>query len=182
MRAQPGHEGRDDLAGEHPFGDTGQLILLVVFVTVWILDSFVFRASTFPARFVPLFVRIVIGVSFLGAAWYFASKGMRVVFGERRDVPAVIESGVFGRVRHPIYLGCILFYIGCVVFTLSVFSLLVLIAIVIFYYYIARHEERLLRAKFGAAYERYTREVPMLLPRIWSREVGESDADDEVNE
>lgn len=169
MRAQPGHKDREDLAGEHPFGDAGQLLLLVVFLIVWIVDSFVLHAGVFAAQFVPLLVRIVLGGCIIGMAWYFASKGMRVVFGEKRDVPAVIEGGVFSRVRHPVYLGCILFYVGLVIFTLSMFSLLVLVAIVVFYHYIARHEERLLLAKFGTAYEQYTQVVPMWIPRILLR-------------
>jgi hypothetical protein len=35
------HAGRTDLAGEHPFGDAYQLILLVLFLLIWGLDSFV---------------------------------------------------------------------------------------------------------------------------------------------
>ncbi|MBE0433305.1 isoprenylcysteine carboxylmethyltransferase family protein [candidate division WOR-3 bacterium] len=164
-----GHKDREDLAGEHPFDDAGQLILLIVFLIVWIADSFILRASIFPARYVPLLLWIPIGCIFLGAAAYFAKEGMRIVFDERREVPAVITEGVFGRVRHPVYLGCILFCVGVIVFTLSIFSVPVLIAIVVFYHYIARHEERLLLVKFGAAYEQYTRSVPMWVPRLCSR-------------
>jgi hypothetical protein len=42
--------------GEHPFGDTGQLISLGVFVVVWIGDSFFLRQSTFLSNYVPLYV------------------------------------------------------------------------------------------------------------------------------
>ena len=30
------HEGREDLVGEHVFGDMGQLILCLIFFAVWI--------------------------------------------------------------------------------------------------------------------------------------------------
>ncbi|MDH4209840.1 MAG: isoprenylcysteine carboxylmethyltransferase family protein [candidate division WOR-3 bacterium] len=166
MKEQRGHENRDDLAGEHPFGDTGQLILLIVFLIVWVLDSFILRTSVFPARFVSLFIRIPLGLIFIGAAAYFAKEGMRIVFGEERKEPAVITSGVFGRVRHPVYLGCILFYLGMVVFTLSIFSAVVCVVIMIFYHYISKHEERLLLNKFGKEYEEYMKSVPMWIPRI----------------
>lgn len=125
------------------------------------------HASIVIAHYVPLLIRIILGSAVLGAAAYFAKEGMRVVFGEKREVPAVIAEGVFGRVRHPVYLGCILFYVGLILFTLSLFSVLVLVAIVIFYHYIARHEERLLRAKFGTAYEQYMESVPMWFPYKW---------------
>jgi protein-S-isoprenylcysteine O-methyltransferase Ste14 len=163
---QPGHKGRKDLAGEHPFGDAGQLILLIVFLVVWVGDSFVFRFSTFLAHYFSLFVRIPLGVLFLIGAWYFAREGMRIVFGEERAEPAVIGKGVFSRVRHPVYLGCILFYIGLVVFTLSLFSALVCVAIMIFYHYISRYEEELLSGKFGKEYEQYKKSVPMWIPRV----------------
>jgi hypothetical protein len=41
------HQHRGDLTGEHAFSDMGQLILLVIFLVVWIADSFVFKYSTF---------------------------------------------------------------------------------------------------------------------------------------
>ena len=46
------HQHRSDLTGEHVFSDIGQLILLVIFLTVWIADSFVFKYSTFLTKYV----------------------------------------------------------------------------------------------------------------------------------
>ena len=46
------HQHRSDLTGEYAFGDMGQLILLVVFLVVWIVDSFVFKYSTFLTKYV----------------------------------------------------------------------------------------------------------------------------------
>ncbi|UCD06141.1 MAG: isoprenylcysteine carboxylmethyltransferase family protein [candidate division WOR-3 bacterium] len=166
MAAQHRHEDRDDLAGEHPFGDMGQLILLIVFLIVWVFDSFILRISVFLARDVSLLIRIPLGLAFIGAAAYFAREGMRRVFGEVREEPSVITAGVFGRVRHPIYLGCILFYIGLVVFTLSIISSVVCAIIIVFYHYISRYEERILLDRFGEEYERYIKSVPMWIPRI----------------
>ena len=37
------HGARGDLAGEHRLSDIGQLIFLVSFLIIWILDSFVFQ-------------------------------------------------------------------------------------------------------------------------------------------
>jgi protein-S-isoprenylcysteine O-methyltransferase Ste14 len=166
MNRQRGHKNREDLAGEHPFGDTGQIILLVIFMIVWVFDSFILHITTFPARYVSLLLRIPVGLFLLVAAGYFAKEGMRVVFDEERAEPAVIRAGVFARVRHPVYLGSILVYLGMVVFTLSVFSAGVCVVIMIFYHYISRHEEQLLLAKFGIEYEEYMKSVPMWIPRI----------------
>jgi len=38
---------RDDLAGEHRLGDAGQLILFLVFMAVWITDSFFLNIRAF---------------------------------------------------------------------------------------------------------------------------------------
>ena len=89
---------------------------------------------------------------------------MRIVFGEERETPAVISNGVFSVVRHPIYLGCILFYLGMICFTLSLISAGLWIIIIIFYRYISRHEEKLLLDLFGTEYENYMKKVPMLFP------------------
>ncbi len=166
MGAQRGHENRDDLAGEHPFGDMGQLILLIVFLVVWVSDSFVLHLSVFLGKYVSLLLRIPVGIVLIGAAAYLAKEGMRIVFGEVRAEPAVITAGVFSRFRHPIYLGCVLIYIGLVIFTLSILSAVICAIIVMFYHYISKHEERLLLKKFGKEYEQYMRSVPMWIPRI----------------
>ncbi len=168
MSRQWGHENREDLAGEHPFGDAGQIILLIIFLIVWVFDSFILRFSTLLAQYVSLSIRIPLGLLFLAAAVYFAKEGMRIVFGEERKEPAVIRAGVFNRVRHPIYLGCVLFYFGLLTFTLSIFSGVLCAVIVVFYHIISRYEERLLISKFGKEYEDYIKSVPMWFPRFRS--------------
>jgi hypothetical protein len=56
--------------GEHPFGDSGQVILLVLFLRIWVVDSFFLRISTFLYNDISLLVRQVIWVNFsqLGVA------------------------------------------------------------------------------------------------------------------
>jgi protein-S-isoprenylcysteine O-methyltransferase Ste14 len=166
VSAQWGHENRDDLAGEHRFGDAGQLTLLAVFLVTWVIDSFVLRYSTFAAQYVSPYVRIPLGVVFLGLSIFLVREGMRIVFGEKRENPAVITEGVFGQMRHPLYLGSILFYVGLWSFTFSLFSALLVIIIIVFYHFIARHEEKLLVSKFGEEYKDYIKSVPMWVPRF----------------
>ena len=158
---------RKDLVGEHPFGDTGQLILLLVFLTVWVGDSFILKFSIMATRYVPVSVRIVFFVAGMIMAGILAQRGLGIVFGEERDRPRVIRKGVFSLVRHPIYLGSILFYFSCLLLTLSIVSMFVWVIIIAFYIYISRHEEKLLLARFGSEYANYMREVPMLLP--WTK-------------
>jgi protein-S-isoprenylcysteine O-methyltransferase Ste14 len=161
---QWGHKNRPDLAGEHKFGDAGQMILLIVFLTVWILDSFVFKFSIFLNEYARWYFRIVAGIIIIALACYFIGSGLKTVFGEVRNPPQIITNGVFSIVRHPVYLGSILAILGLIIMTLSLLSLVIWFITVIFYYYISRYEENLLIARFGKEYEDYMKKVPMLFP------------------
>ncbi len=158
------HQHRSDLTGEHVFSDMGQLILLFIFLLVWITDSFVFKYSTFLTQYVSNYIRVPIALIILMISGLLAWAGLKIVFGEAREEPQVITTGVFSIVRHPIYLGSILFYFGFILLSLSLLSTLVWFIIIIFYYTISRYEEKLLTQRFGSAYEEYKKKVPMLFP------------------
>jgi protein-S-isoprenylcysteine O-methyltransferase Ste14 len=151
--------------GEHIFGDIGQLISLAVFAVVWIGDSFFFRLSTFLSRYVPLYVRL----AFLGltviAAVYLVRSG-HVVTSHKQKSKNLVTTGAFRYVRHPLYLGSMLVYLGLAISTLSLFSLALFIGIFIFYNYIAGYEERLLEAKFGEEYRKYKKKTGRWIPKI----------------
>ncbi len=151
--------------GEHPFGDAGQLVLLGLFLIVWILDSFILQWSTFLAEHIPLVYRLVfLGITLIIAAYLFKS-GHVVISNEQRPA-GLISTGVFRYVRHPLYLGTILTYLGLTVSSASLFSLALLVVIVLFYDYIAGYEEKLLEAKLGQAYTRYKKKTGRWFPRI----------------
>ena len=78
----------------------------------------------------------------------------------------MIRDGAFGRVRHPIYLGSIVIYLGFVVSTMSVLTAVIWIVIISFYHFLARYEEKLLLEKFGQDYEQYMNEIPMWIPSL----------------
>lgn len=160
------HSHRQDLVGEHVFGDMGQLLLLLIFITAWLVDSFFFKYSTFISKYIPLFVKIPLSIIILFSAGYLAKNGLGIVFGEIREEPGVIRKGVFDIVRHPIYLGAILLYLGLLTLTFSIVAAVIWLFIIAFYWFIARHEEKLLVKKFGNEYKKYMREIPMLIPRM----------------
>lgn len=160
------HEDRKDLVGEHPLGDVGQIILLIVFLIVWIMDSFVFRFSTFLAGSLHLFIRLFLAALVLAVGLYLAQKSIQLVFKEERDTPQVIKIGVFAHVRHPMYLASILFYVGLIVATFSLLSLALGILIFFFYNHIAAYEEEMLGAELGEAYKEYKSVVPRWIPRL----------------
>ncbi len=162
------HELRKDLCEEHPYGHIGQITGIVLFLIVWSLDSFIFKVSTMPTNHIPLAVRLVLaGLCFLIAV-YFVWKSHKIIFEEHRDPPRVIDTGLFSRVRHPLYLSALLIYVGFFFTTLSLFSLLFFICIFLFYDYIARFEEEKLQEKFGEAYASYKKKTTKWFPRIRS--------------
>ena len=159
------HTEHPHLAGEHRWGDTGQLILLVMFLGVWITDSFIFHYSTFLLDVVSDYIRIVVAGLILFAGWRLARGGIKAVFGTNREKPEVISTGVFRIVRHPIYTGAILFYLGAAVITMSIASGAFTLLILGFYIAISKYEERLLAEKFGDDYLEYKKKTGMLFPK-----------------
>lgn len=159
--------GRNDLTGEHKLGDAGQLVILVLFLAIWILDNFFFSFSSFPNAYIPITVQIVLGVVLLLIAFYLARSGIRIVFNEVRETPGIIRKGVFRLVRHPIYLSEIVLYLGLLMFRTSLAAAFIWILAIIFFIFIAKYEEKLLLERFGEEYRTYMKEVGMYLPRLW---------------
>lgn len=163
------HDHRNDLCAEHPYGHAGQITGIVLFLLVWVLDSFIFKVSTAYANFIPLTIRLVLAALCFLVAFYIAWKAHRVIFKEFRDPPRVIDTGLFSIVRHPLYLSVLLIYVGLFFTTLSLFSLALFIVIFLFYDFIARFEEEKLLEAFGEAYVSYRKKTPKWFPRIKRR-------------
>ena len=160
------HTEHSHLTGEHRWGDTGQLILLFLFLGVWVSDSFIFHYSTFPGELVSNYIRVPAAGLVLIAGWRMARGGIKEVFGTTREKPEVINTGVFRIVRHPIYLGAILFYLGASLITMSIAAAALWLLIIGFYILISRYEERILTEKFGNDYLEYKKKTGMLLPKL----------------
>jgi len=154
------------IPGEHPWGDRGQLFCLLIFMAVWILDSFVFEFSTSLSGIVPLPVRIIAGGAVFIFALYLVRSGHRAISHEVQSHPRVLKDGAFARVRHPLYLAALLFYVFLVVLTLSLISLGLFTGIFVFYNAIAAYEERWLEQKFGQEYLDYRGKVPRWILRL----------------
>jgi protein-S-isoprenylcysteine O-methyltransferase Ste14 len=160
------HEGREDLVGENPGGDMGQIIFAVLFAVVWIADTFFLNYTTFLNEYLSDFIRIPLGILLMVLSGYLARTGLSIVFGEERNVPTVIRKGVFDIIRHPVYFSEVLLYLGFLVFSVSLAAAFVWICAIIFLYHISRYEEKILLSHFGEEYKRYMNEVPMWIPLL----------------
>ena len=151
--------------GEHPFGDSGQLILLVLFLLIWVVDSFLLKISTFLADDISLYIRLVILGIILLCSVYLIRSGHAVV-SHGQHPSGVVSTGAFQYVRHPLYLGSIMFYLGLAVSTASLFSLGLVGLIVVFYNFIASYEEKLLEDRFHEEYLHYKKGTGKWVPLI----------------
>ena len=158
---------RDDLTGEHRIGDAGQLLFAILFFLVWTTDTFFLKYTTFLNNFIPNGIRTPLGILVLIVSGYLAKTGLNIVFGKEQKNAEVIRKGAFNFVRHPIYLGEILLYLGMLILSLSLAAVVVWVVTIVFLHFISRFEEELLLERFGESYKQYMQEVPMWFPRIF---------------
>ncbi len=151
--------------GEHPFGDAGQLILLCLFFVVWVSDTFFLHWSTFLSVLIPRYLRMVFLVLAL-LSTFLLVRSAHFVVSQKERPNHVVETGAFHYVRHPLYLGSLLAYLGVAISSMSLFSLALLIPVFVFYNYIATYEEKLLEEKFGTTYQDYKKRTGKWLPKI----------------
>jgi protein-S-isoprenylcysteine O-methyltransferase Ste14 len=154
----PGH----GVGAEHPLNDRLQIVFLIVFFAVWVVDSFFLHYAFDMLGLMVLLVTVPLGILVFTAGINIAHKSEAVVFTNHAG--AVIDSGVYGYVRHPMYLGLLLILLGFTVTTLSILSLFVWTAMFLFLDRMATYEERDLTRLLGQQYVAYKMRVPKWLP------------------
>jgi protein-S-isoprenylcysteine O-methyltransferase Ste14 len=153
----------DELSENRRLTDTGQAVLFVLFMTVWITDL-VLHYADFLTVYITPYLRIPLAAVFFLIAIYMAVKGMSAIYAMKAGNPGVIRTGVFGMVRHPVYLAEILLYLGFLMINISLAAVAVWLITVTFLHYISCREEKALSTLHGDEYTRYRTEVPMWLP------------------
>ena len=85
----------------------------------------------------------------------------------------LIDSGPYGFVRHPMYLGVLLVAFGALlIFRTWAMVIYAPTALVVFVR--ARREENLLAAEFGEQWQSYKDRVPPWIPNAWFKPKGAS--------
>lgn len=161
---------RHGLGSEHPLCDRVQLFMLVFFFGVWgidLLSFFLFEYSTvvFHALAFPL---LLVGtIFFIIVSTFLISKSHKAVLEQVYDPPEMVDSGVYGWVRHPLYLGTLLFCLAFVFVSVSLVSVAIWVALLIFYDRMATYEERSLVEILGERYVAYQKRVSKWFPGIY---------------
>jgi protein-S-isoprenylcysteine O-methyltransferase Ste14 len=161
---------RHGLGAEHPLCDRIQLVMLILFFIVWGVDSlsfFIFGYSTVIFDIIA-FPALLVGVSvILGLSFYLVSKSHKAVLEQIHDPPELVDSGVYAWVRHPMYLGILLFCLAFLFISISLASLVIWLGFFIFYDRMATYEERSLIELLGEQYAAYQKRVSKWLPRVY---------------
>jgi len=160
-------EIRKGLGSEHAYCDSVQLAMLILFFVIWGIDTlsyFVFSVSTVLVVLTSLPLFLLPAILSLGFGIYLALKSHEAVFSE--TTPKLIDSGVYSWVRHPMYLGTLMFCLGFLFVSISLLSLGVWIGFFIFYDRMVTYEEKDLIHILGEEYITYQKRVPKWFPRL----------------
>ena len=157
-------------SGNWLFRYRGQLPVLLVFIALPFTLT-----SPFPdlSEWAKLVIAIVAGgISFTGLWVRAVTIGTtpRGTSGRntQEQVAEVLNStGIYSMVRHPLYLGNYLMWLGIMVYSFSI-SLVIISSLVYWIYYerIMFAEERFLERKFGDAYLNWSLLAPAFVPRF----------------
>lgn len=84
---------------------------------------------------------------------------------EEQVAEVLNSTGIYSTVRHPLYLGNYLMWIGIVIYTLNL-SFIIIVSLMYWLYYerIMFAEERFLEKKFGKAYLDWSLKAPAFIP------------------
>jgi len=108
----------------------------------------------------------------------FMLTGMYINFIARRDLgkrwspladskkdQSLIKTGIYTKVRHPIYLSILVFWLGIALIGGNFFSLLYVLFLVALKARIRKEESELI-TRFGEEYKEYIKGTPMLIPKL----------------
>lgn len=135
---------------------------MLVFFVVWIIDSFFIRYTTFLFAFSLMWLYVILGMIVLSVSVYYLYASLKDLF--HTEDWGLKTKGVFARVRNPMYLGIVLFYLGLIILTLSLATLIVWLIICAYYNRLADYEEIKLQEKFGEEFLEYKKSVRKWIP------------------
>jgi protein-S-isoprenylcysteine O-methyltransferase Ste14 len=101
---------------------------------------------------------------------FLGVKTHKAVFSDAHVQPRLIDSGVYSRVRHPMYLGTLLFCLGFFLSSFSLLSLVIWVGFFAFYDKMTAYEEKDLVRLLGKQYITYQNKVPKWIPQIRTKD------------
>jgi protein-S-isoprenylcysteine O-methyltransferase Ste14 len=139
------------------FGSQG----VAVVANAWLTGSFAMPTS-------PLaIVSVALAVTGLGLrVWGVGQISAATMVSMSISTDRLVTSGVYGLVRHPLYLGDLLIFAGYALFLPAPLGVAFMVFHLVRTWRLMAYEERQMRQRHGAEYERYASAVPALWPRL----------------
>jgi protein-S-isoprenylcysteine O-methyltransferase Ste14 len=113
---------------------------------------------------------VMVGAAVLGillVSWGYRALGKNwapSVSGVRKDT-VLVTNGLYGFVRHPIYLGAFIFLVALSLVAANLVILLPTLALLALLYASIDEEEAMLAARFGDEYREYMKRTPRFIPK-----------------
>lgn len=135
----------------------------ILFILQVLLSYIFYRWINIPVITYCGWLILIVGFGFfILPGWDFKREGR---LPEGRSVvrtTRLVDSGFYGVVRHPMYLGWMLIILGLILMSLHMVTALIGIPSMALAYHSMLMEEEMNISKFGDAYEKYMARVPRL--------------------
>ena len=130
-------------------------ILMFIIVVVFFLN--IITINLFPSNTEEL---VVAGYTIfgIGALLYILS----VLTLRKKGVSSIVESGIYGIVRHPMYLGAMVMFLSHIFFGQNWIVAIGTVVAIVCCYLIMLSDEQRNAEKFGDEYKRYMQKVPRI--------------------
>lgn len=116
---------------------------------------------------IALMLSLALGtIGFALRIWGGSYLHAAIVWSGNARADCLAIAGPFRFVRNPLYLGNLFLFLAYGLFSTPFGLVLSMLAAILTTLALIAHEERHLRARYGAAFEAYRRAVPRLMPRL----------------
>lgn len=158
----------DHLGKEMPYSHLLQFLCFFAFIITWVVDTLFLSISKELNDSIHIIFRVFAFVITLIFGYYLMRKVHEVALDESTEEERkLITTGVFSRIRHPLYLGTMMFYLSFIFLYISLLSIIVFVFIAIIYDILARYEEKDLVRLLGSEYEDYIKKSSRWIPYIY---------------
>ncbi|MGD0711274.1 MAG: isoprenylcysteine carboxylmethyltransferase family protein [Bacteroidales bacterium] len=155
-------------SGNTLFRNRGQMpvILFIIAIPIIYFTDYSFITNTL-AIALSITAIVISLIGFLIRAYSIATtpKGTSGRNTNEQVAESLNTSGIYSMLRHPLYLGNYLMWIGIVIFTFNIYFFFI-VSLIFWLYYerIMFAEERFLEKKFGNDYLEWSKTVPAFIP------------------
>ena len=155
-------------AGNKLFRYRGQIPLFIFITAIPVIFLTDFSLFVDPVYLIITVASIVVAVlGFVIRAYTIGTtpKGTSGRNTKEQVAESLNTSGIYSMVRHPLYLGNYLMWLGLLMFTFNLYYIIIIsLFFWIYYERIMFAEERFLEGKYGDEYLNWSKQVPAFIP------------------